>query len=183
MRFLFVILLGLVESSFVQRDEIIIWSKNRPLTWDDFKGKIKKRNAVASTHYMLKRYVVSGNNSTEIHIEACFFCNTSWKRKPWIDNSILKHEQKHFDIVELFARKLRKKISELTIKNKNDATLKLDSLYEIYNKSMDIYQDKYDDESDNSMNHDSQILWESKISLGLDSFSKYQNTTIFFNKN
>ncbi len=109
MRILF-ILLALSSLSFILPDnDVILWKKDRPLTWDDFKGKPAKRFAVASTNYDILKKVLSINkDSSRVEVKAVFFCNKSWKKERWIDQTVLNHEQKHFDIVELYARKLRK---------------------------------------------------------------------------
>src|SRR5438552_4474997 len=92
-------------------DEIIVWNKNRQLTWNDYKGKPQKRFAAASTVYSMGRKVLKEKDGTvAARIQAYFYCNDSWKKSDWINDEVLKHEQKHFDIVELFSRKIRKQV-------------------------------------------------------------------------
>src|SRR5580704_163690 len=99
MRYISVLLIACLLLGFRNDDGIIVWQKNRPLTWDDFKGKPERRFAGASTHYLLKSYITQENSTIEAHIMAWFFSNMSWKKDRWIDNTMLRHEQKHFDIV------------------------------------------------------------------------------------
>ena len=87
------------------------------------------------------------------------------------DSLILKHEQLHFDIAEVFARKLREKI-----KNHNKEFFDLES----YNKEIDLiyqryflYQERYDRETKHSLNIDKQNEWEEKINLNLLSSTSY----------
>ncbi len=105
----------LCMSSFciIMKDETILWQKNRLLTWKDYKGKPAKRFAAASTFYNIVKTISKTNEtSSKVTIEALFFCEKSWMKKSWVNNSVLEHEQKHFDIVEIFSRKLRKIIIE-----------------------------------------------------------------------
>jgi len=48
------------------------------------------------------------------------------------------HEQKHFDIAEMFAMKLRKQLRQIVVKDGVDAKFKLDSLYKIISLEMDL---------------------------------------------
>jgi predicted secreted Zn-dependent protease len=112
-----------------------------------------------------------------VSIKACFYPKDSWKGN-YIDDALLAHEQKHFDIVELYARKLRKQLMEIKVQDQEDAQQKLDSLHKIIDAEMDAYQDKYDEESDYSMAHDKQVAWIKRIDAVMDSLANYQNTEI-----
>jgi hypothetical protein len=161
---------------FADEKEIIIWQENRPLAWDDFQGKPQKRFAAASTHYDIQKIIdVQKGDSIAITIQAVFFCKKSWKKESWISESVLRHEQKHFDIVELYARKLRKLINANNYSSAIELTIKSDSLYAIIDKEMDVYQDKYDDETDGSMNGEQQRAWEKKITNEISELEAYKN--------
>ena len=182
MRKIFFILIGLIlfsAFSFCKGDDdVIVWSKGRKLTWDDYKGKPKPRFAAASTVYSLGRKVLLQGGKTIARIQAYFYCNDSWKKEDWINQSVLDHEQKHFDIVELFCRRMRKQITGMTFKNFKDAVSKVDSLYETHNKEMDKFQDKYDIETDGSMNGDAQRKWNKKIDDEINELKAYEEIFI-----
>ena len=179
MRIVFMFILSVILFSFKQEHEdYILWKKSRLLTWDDFKGKPERRFAVASTHYVLYRYVSKDNAGIYANVLACFLPKESWKRKSYSDEYILRHEQKHFDIVELYARKLRKALISITVINEADAQEKLDSLYKIYDKEMDVFQDLYDDETNNSMDSKKQQQWEVAIDTAIESLNDQQASSI-----
>lgn len=182
MRPVFFMILFLVSGSFFSmktEEEVITWSKDKKLTWADYRGKPQKRFAAASTVYSLGRKVLKEDKGALVaRISAYFYCNDSWKKDDWISDEVLSHEQKHFDIVELFARKIRKQVSGMTVKNFDDATAKVDSVYQVFNKEMDAYQDKYDDETNGSMNGHQQRKWEKKIEKELESLDKYENIIV-----
>lgn len=174
MKYLFLVIAGLFCFSFCKEDdEVIVWSKDRKLTWADYKGKPQKRFAAASTVYSLSRKVLLKDGEPVAQIQAYFYCKDSWKKDDWISESVLAHEQKHFDIVELFCRRMRKKITTMTFTNFKDAEQKVDSIYEITNKEMDIYQDKYDEETDGSMSTEGQKKWNSKINNEIAALENY----------
>lgn len=178
MRYFVIIALSIFCLSCLE-DDVIVWSKDRKLNWNDYKGKPQKRFAAASTVYSLGRKVLNDKDGAIVaRIQAYFYSNDSWKKDDWISESVLNHEQRHFDIVELFCRKMRKQISEMDFKNFDDAALKVDSLYEKYNKEMDIYQDKYDDESNGSMDSEGQKKWNTKIDKEISALDKYDATIL-----
>jgi hypothetical protein len=172
------LLLSTSKQVYINDSDVILWQENRLLTWDDFKGKPAKRFAAASTNYdILKSIDFKDNTTALIDIKAVFYCKKSWKKEQWIDATVLIHEQKHFDIVELYARKMRKTIKEnnysrLNIKEKTD------SLYAIVDKEMDLYQDLYDDETNGSMNSTKQKEWNQKVINEINEFNEFKNTSI-----
>ncbi|MEO6303976.1 MAG: DUF922 domain-containing protein [Bacteroidia bacterium] len=182
--FFIIILTSLFSCSFKPEDdkEMILWNLERPLTWDDFKGKPERRFAAASTSYDILKEVNKGTSkNATVKIEAVFFCQSSWKKKSWINEQVLEHEQKHFDIVELYARKLRKTISETKFSSFADLETKIQSLYDINDKEMDKYQDKYDDETDGSMNGDKQREWQKSIMKDIKDLDAHKETTLQIN--
>lgn len=165
-----------IHSSFSQNKNEIIWKEGVPLTWKDFQGKVQKRFAAASTVYKIVAHLSSPTeNKIHVIIHATFYKEDSWKNKSWINEQVLEHEQKHFDIVELFARKLRKKVSEMKVTDPLKFEEEYAALHESNNKEMDIYQDLYDEETDGSMNGDKQREWNRKISEEIKSLDNYQN--------
>ena len=179
MRFYSVILLFLVIVSFIQDDSAMVWQNNRKLTWNDYQGKPQhNRFAAASTVYSMYRHIYKDpNGNITASIKACFYPKDSWKGH-YIDDALLAHEQKHFDIVELYARKLRKQLMQINVRSEEDAQQKLDSLYKIIDADMDAYQDKYDEETNYSMAHDEQVAWIKAIDAAIEKLSTYQNTEV-----
>ena len=180
MYFIILLLVGCTSTSFKQDNgsDGMVWQKNRRLTWDDYQGKPQHRFAAASTVYSMYRHIFkdsSGNITASV--KALFYPKDSWKGR-WLDDALLAHEQRHFDIVELYARKLRKQLSTIVVSGKQDAENKLDSLHTIIDAEMDAYQDKYDEETDYSMAHDEQVSWISKIDKAISSLDAYENTAV-----
>lgn len=176
-RILFILPVLFLLISFTDRKDVIVWQEGKLLTWDDFKGKPAKRFSAASTHYDTFKTTEEKGNKTEVVVEAIFYTNKSWKKVSWINDAVLEHEQKHFDIVELFARKLRKEIQAHKYSNYENVKSVTDSLYDKMDKEMDLFQDKYDDETDASMNGDQQRKWNTKIMDEIQSLSAYKNTS------
>jgi hypothetical protein len=149
----------------------IEWGTKR-LTWDDFQGKINSHSSgIASTwSYMDLDIISSAGDSAVIDLVAVFSKTKSWVA--YEEKTVLKHENGHFDITELWTRKLRKKISETKF-TAADFKSQLRKLYFEYDDKMDHYQDKYDAETESSMNSEQQKAWEAKIQQKLSENASY----------
>jgi hypothetical protein len=181
MRLLFPGIVFLLTAFHFPGNDVIVWKADRPLTWKDFQGKPEKRWSAASTHYNMYKTTEDKTSYGIVTVEAIFYVKESWKRESWINESVLAHEQKHFDIVELFSRKLRKAIREGTYADYEDLKRKTDALYEKLDKEMDVYQDKYDDETDASMNGEKQHEWNTKIMQEISGLKAYAATELKVN--
>jgi len=149
----------------------IEWGTKR-LTWDDFQGKINPHSeGIASTWSYMDIDVISSNtDSAVINLVAVFSKTKSWVA--YEEKTVLKHENGHFDITELWTRKLRRKIKETPFTPDNFKS-HLRKLYYEYDDKMDKYHDKYDYETESSMNSEQQRAWEAKIKQKLDELSEY----------
>lgn len=146
---------------FQRDDDYIKWKEDRKLTWDDFKAeplKIGNTAAMTTTHLGFAYNVTNGIVSYKID---CRF----EKKKSWglVKNDwILKHEQGHFDIAEIFARKLNEATASYQF-NKRTFQKDLDSIYKAIVADKEEFQQQYDDETDYSRNKSGQQAWFKKI--------------------
>ena len=111
-------------------EEYVKWQENRRLTWEDFKAaplKLGNTAAMTTTHLGFAYNVTNGKVSYKI--DCRFEKNKSWGlvKNDWI----LKHEQGHFDIAEIFARKLNRSINEYEF-NKSSFQKDLDVIRGLY---------------------------------------------------
>ncbi len=160
------------------KEPVISWHDALKLTWADFKGPPKAEiNAVATTASGITfGYSLQQTNnrivgfSTEVF--AHFYPQKSWYKKERATVHVLKHEQLHFDITELHARKFRKRIEELKLSNsiKKD----LDALHIVINKELAKCQNTYDKETDFSRNFENQEKWRIYVKEELNKLSKYK---------
>src|SRR6476659_8430547 len=141
--------------SFAQNGQFIEWSPVKRLTWDDYLAKpSSSTDAAAITSTALGVEYHLKNNALTYTITCRFSKTNSWGRHK--TDYILKHEQGHFDITELFARKLAKELREY----KFNPHKYQDDVGKIYKKLMDEkeeYQNKYDKETDLSRNKDKKV--------------------------
>lgn len=148
-------------------EETLIWDAESKLTWADFKATPDKdSDAVALTASGITfGYSVqtTGKRIVEFStvVESHFYPNKSWYKKERSDVHILGHEQLHFDITELYARKFRQQISELQV-NQN-VKKQLNKLHQDINVELNTAQKKYDLETQHSMDAVKQRRWANYV--------------------
>ena len=72
----------------------------------------------------------------DFEVNAFFYPNESWYKPDVCNNLILSHEQLHFDITELHARKFRQMVSNTRFTNKIRSEMNLH-----YNTEEDSFED------------------------------------------
>jgi len=169
----FLLVTPLIAIAQNNNDELIDWSLSRRLTWNDYKGKPEPESGAAATttSYLGIEYDFK-NNTVTYKIVCRFSKNKSWGL--YKTDHILGHEQGHFDISEIFARKLNKETGEYKF---NKTTYQRD-LQKIYNDVMDEkekFQTRYDNETDFSRDKEKQSEWLKKIEMMLDNLKDYSN--------
>lgn len=153
----------------------IEWSKNRKLTWEDFKGTVKplaNENEAALTYcgFSFQSNRVTSFKNAKLFVKNTFYCDSSWVRPNQIgEKYLLEHEQGHFDLTEVYTRILRKKLNEkkLTIANMQEET---DFIFNEVSKSYLDKQEEYDTKTEHGLNKKQQGIWNSYIiqQIGLD---------------
>lgn len=152
-------------------DEVVHWNKRNKLTWNDYKGSIDEASdAAASTStYLGIEYNFSRAGLT-YKITCSFSKNRSWGRHK--SDYILSHEQGHFDIAEIFARKLNSKMSSYKF-NAHTYQTDLRKIYQDITEEKDKFQDMYDKETNHSINTAKQEEWLKKIKTMLEELKDY----------
>ena len=132
----------------VEDDEYIPWTSSRPLSWGDFQCPPKpKGDAVASTSTSLGIAYQMENGKLDYQITCSFSKIKSWGLLR--TNYILAHEQGHFDITEIYARKLHQALQEYKF-NRRHYKSDVGKIYERIVKEKEAFQEAYDGETDHS---------------------------------
>ncbi len=154
-----------------QEPDAILWNLERKLTWDDFKGRpFKTAWAAAITasgiSYSFSSVQEDGRLTLDITINSYFYPEESWYQPKLCDSLILSHEQLHFDIAELFARSMRKRVAETTFTK--DVKAEVKEIYKQILRELGTYQKKYDFETNFSRNTQKQLQWNQEIKEALE---------------
>ena len=164
-----VALLLLPLLSKAQGDEFIEWSPTQRLTWEDYLAKPASTSdaaAITSTALGLEYHV--RNNALSFRITCKFSKTRSWGK--YKTEYILMHEQGHFDITEIYARKLDNALREYNFNPKRFKT-DLDEIYKDIMEEKEELQNQYDLETDYSRNKEKQTEWLKKIQKELAKYN------------
>ena len=152
-------------------EELIAWSPHYKLTWADYKARPETGSDVAATTttYIGIEYNINASGFS-YKIQCRFSKDRSWglHKTPYI----LSHEQGHFDIAEIFARKLHKAMRAYRF-NQRTYQHDLKTIYEKLMNEKEAMQDEYDRETNHSINREKQAAWLIKIEQYLDDYRDY----------
>ena len=121
--FFFIGFISLMSFSFV-KDEFILWQENKKLKIQDFKAENKDTvkvnqqqflGAISAIRIEYSSFQRNKNSVPDFSIKTYFDPNESWMLLK--NDYVLQHEQIHFDLTELYARKMRKSVESLRQKN------------------------------------------------------------------
>lgn len=159
---------------FVQEEEndTLNWSSSRKLTWEDFKASPDTTDFTVRALTFVGIGVYNGkwvDGVPHINVFCRFYKNKSWVKDK--TSSSLVHEQLHFDIWELYARKIRKAYDSLNINRVKDTEVYYSVLDLYYNKA-EKYQYLYD--SRVYFNDERQQQWIQDIAIKLNKLKKYE---------
>jgi hypothetical protein len=155
--------------------DTIVWKKSTPLLMEDFKGK-PTGNLPADASTTITLYTKVENGSTMLHIDAVFVKSKSYIKDKTA--ATLKHEQLHFDIAELYARKLRQRIIQKDFSKVENIETEIRKTYDQVAEEWGKVNRQYDEAVQNGMNMIKQKEWNDKIANQLTEFAKYANMPI-----
>ena len=121
--FFFIGFISLMSFSFV-KDEFILWQENKKLKIQDFKAdnkdtiKVNRQQflgAISAIRIEYSSFQRNKNSVPDFSIKTYFDPNESWMLLK--NDYVLQHEQIHFDLTELYARKMRKSVESIRQKN------------------------------------------------------------------
>ncbi len=165
-----------------QKDEVkVLWVQNRKLAWKDFKGKnnnsFDSKKAETTTIIMIDTSFYDKNNIPKYKISCYFLPYKSWTITS--EEFVLEHEQVHFDIGELYARKIRKSFDSLNRSKEIDFKI-YEQIFNYYDIECGKYNELYDSEvysiEENGrvyFDKAQQVIWIERVSKELEELKKY----------
>jgi hypothetical protein len=152
-------------STIAESDRYILWDEDRKLSWDDFQGIVNhSSHADAATAINIKAKPFIQKKRIFYVVDAYFIPKQSWCRAK--SENLLRHEQLHFDIAELYARKARKKISEFRQMGIRDVAEYNRAISKILQESNSV-DVEYDFNTLHGTLPERQAAWEKNIALEL----------------
>ena len=153
--------------------ETIPWAENRRLSWNDFKANPDTSDpldAITSANIDVK--ITCQNNKLNYQVTSVFVASDSWSKDKESD-ALLHHEQMHFDLTEIHARLLRKKLSLL----KDPCSMPQPLLNKAINDQFDAWkkeQDRYDNDTNHGLKEMQQLIWSKQIADRLQELKAYR---------
>lgn len=159
-----ILLLFLIPSEI--DEEKIPWNEDRKLVWADFKGVpngpsdyVASTNSGISFSYSYRER--NGVGEIKFTVLSNFYPNLSWYRPSKVSDYVLAHEQIHFDISELHARKLRQRLA--VIPHDRDFKSRAETVYSQIEADRREMQFQYDVETDHSNSKEEDFHWRDHI--------------------
>jgi hypothetical protein len=159
----------------------IEWSKDRKLTWNDFQGSVPydiEDQTAAATYCGIgfeTSNVTSNISDLKIKVYNTFYTGKSWVRPEERNTEILEHEQGHFDLCELYTRKLRERLTTARLDSRNLRN-SLANIYEEVQREYRERQEKYEDETGHGVKRDQQIRWQNELDQELTDTEKWSKS-------
>lgn len=155
------------------------WTADRQLNWEDFKGPVRygvPPNIAAETAYSIsvETSTVRGDKLPKVYVSNSFETATSWVRPGKATISVLTHEQLHWDICELYTRKMRAEISKIRITQYNFREAIRRSYQTLYTE-LHLRQQRYDDETTHGIDDEAQSRWGKIIKQELNGLQIYSS--------
>jgi hypothetical protein len=162
----------------IAEHEAVPWMLKRPLTWADFKGQPPASSpAAAQTAYSLFYGARCTGPKFEYRVVAAVRPKDSWVRMPLLrtpalNASALRHEQTHFDLTEIHARRMRRYYVELIAPCRTQSG-ELEDRADQFTRDEKAAQAAYDAETDHGRTAAQQSRWDKQVSDQLLALSKW----------
>ena len=160
------------QSAVVDERSTITWNEFYKLQWHDFQGDPQESSiGDAGTVVQIKAKPYLVKKQVRYDVYALFNRKKSWARD--YSESLLAHEQLHFDIAELYARKIRKKIRELNDRGVNDVKKYNTAIQFLLQESNEV-DAQYDLETLHGALSKKQASWVKKVKGELAALNQYK---------
>ena len=151
---------------------MIGWHEQDQLAWSDFKGSVKNWGTVSALTASAIEYAYEcEDGKLKITVKAIFIPEESWAKSEAQNQYILAHEQLHFDITEIHARKLRKELAS-KVSSCYDMR-KIEGIAKNVIEAWKLEQTRYDKDTGHSTRREVQEQWSEKVRQELESYSAY----------
>lgn len=160
-------------------DDVIVWSATRKLEWTDFKSKPPPNTLAGALSAISHDYAVGcRDQALQMRVQTIFQPNRSWVSYRIVSSGLasrvgIKHEQIHFDLAEVYARRIRKMLRELRDPcPRSDEELA--GMVEQVIKEHWTAQRRYDTETENGQLEGKQNDWEKRIAKELTALAGFE---------
>jgi hypothetical protein len=165
-------------------EEIIVWSATRKLDWKDFRSKPPPNTLAGALSAISHDYAVGcRDQALQLRVQTIFVPGRSWVTYRIVSSGLasrvgIRHEQIHFDLAEVYTRRIRKMFRELRDPcPRSDAELA--GMVEQIIKEHWTAQRRYDTETENGQLEAKQNDWEKRIAAELTALAPFAERPAF----
>jgi hypothetical protein len=168
MRFLIlIILLASWCVCYSQTDHMAEWGK--PISYDDFQAKPDNADTAAAWISVTIElgYVPDKQGILKFQSRALMDKSQSWIKLQHRRNNVLVHEQGHFDLAHIIAKKL-----ETNLKDEGytkDQVPRIEQVYDQFLQLLNDLETQYDRQTKGGLNREQQEKWNEQIQKDLKS--------------
>lgn len=135
----------------------------------DFKAKADTKSPYfAMTYTKISHAIRIENNQLNIQLYHIFDSQKSWMKKAKADSALLAHEQLHFDLSELYARKTQMKLQQM--KPSKNVIKQINELISKELTELNQEQDRYDEETQHGILDEKQKIWSEEVGNALKAY-------------
>jgi hypothetical protein len=151
------------------------WQTAGKLAWADFQGPPEDDILVgARTFTTLKYTLIDDDTACRVIVHCWFLKKMSWRSDKDTSRYKLQHEQGHFDITEIYARKLRKAYREYEY-SKMSLAGDIATIFSRICAEKTECNNAYDKETINSLYGKKQAEWDQNIASMLNELKSYSS--------
>jgi len=156
----------------------LTWTQHPKLTWNDFRGRPPQSPAYpsAESDTGFKYELLCRNGLLDIDAAAFFSPSGSWVKPSDKTAELLRHEQGHFDMAELYALKLRKAVrdSQFSCQDRFKARAAGEKMAGDFQRDWENAEREYEDTTREGRDVKQQDAASSRIAAGLAALNAYQ---------
>jgi hypothetical protein len=174
---LFITKITFAQSLSFENDSILIWNENRKITWNDFKSQNKVHSYEQASAVMAPGLIAYPKNIVASKIKEVKIIATVNKNQSWYkikEDYILNHEQMHFNITEIYARKFRKELAKIEESGNKISPNAFLLLFNKIDEEHWNFQSQYEDETQRGTNFNQQKIWNEKIQKLLNELDDFK---------
>lgn len=140
------------------------WRKDRPLTYADFRGKVPAQRGMeaAVTSSGMKSSAEYRGGKMKVEVGSTFDPQKSWMAATSRTPYILNHEQRHFDITEIFTRLMRRRMNA-EIRTPEELKSKFRPVWNEVYRQYEKFQEDYDARTRHGLNEEVQQNYNTLI--------------------
>lgn len=172
---------GLIHARQDQSEKnYIYWSDDYDLVWTDFEEIPERYSEHAAFSVVGYESKFNMNNQRyQANIRTYFSKNESWS-KSWV-SVLLLHEQGHFDLAELYARKFRKRVFN-AMEMEDISVSKFLQMNDEAMAQLEKAQSEYDKATNYSMDYRAQLQWAEQIKEQLKELEAFAKPEIIVSR-